>query len=70
MLALAVLLVSSIDIILTFVLKLLKSPSQAHKEILEIDQELKGLSETDDFVKWARSVYSRTTVKSINLFIG
>merc|ERR1712037_894002 len=54
MLALAVLLVSSIDIILTFVLKLLKSPSQAHKEILEIDQELKGLSETDDFVKWAR----------------
>merc|ERR1712210_296561 len=51
MLALAVLLVSSIDIILTFVLKLLKSPSQAHKEILEIDQELKGLSETDDFVR-------------------
>ena len=57
MLALAVLFVATIDIILTFLLKLLKSPSVAHKEILEIDQELKGLSETEDFVKWARSVF-------------
>ncbi|CAG5085237.1 Oidioi.mRNA.OKI2018_I69.PAR.g10846.t1.cds [Oikopleura dioica] len=59
MLALAVIFVTTIDILLTFIFKQFKSPSQAHKEILQIDQELKGLSETEDFVKWARLTRKR-----------
>lgn len=59
MLAVGVLIIASIDVIVMMILQSLRPISKALAELLDIDKQLRSISETENFVQWARLTRKR-----------